>query len=67
MCSRQSHLLQPLTALTPTNVTFKLTDVERQGFDKIKQIVARNTLLIYPGFNERFDIYLSVGLATEVT
>ena len=56
MRARQSHLLQPLTAITSTKVTFKWTYVKQQLFDKIKQIVACNTLLIYPDFNERFDI-----------
>ena len=48
MWSRQLHLLQPLTALTSTKVTFKWTDAEKKSFDKIEQLVARNTLLIYP-------------------
>ena len=51
MWYRRSHLLQPLTALPSTKVNFKWTDVEQQAFDKIKQIVARETLLIYPDFN----------------
>ena len=57
MCDRRSHLLQPLTAVTSNKVKFKWTDTEQQAFDKIKQIVACNILLIYPDFNERFDIY----------
>ena len=55
--SRRSHLLQPLTSLTSTEVRFEWTNSEQQAFDKIKQIVARYTLLIYPGFNERFYIH----------
>ena len=55
--ARRSHLLQPLTALTSTKVKFKLTDVEQWAFNKIKQIVAVDTLLIYPDFNEHFDIH----------
>ena len=27
-------------------------------FDEIKQIVARDTLLIYPDFNKRYDIHM---------
>ena len=52
-----SHLLQPLTALTSTKIKFKWTDVEQKAFNKIKRIVARDTLLIYPYFNEHFDIH----------
>ena len=57
MRSRRSHLLQPLTALTSTKVKFKWTDAKQQAFDKIKRIVARDTLLIYTDFNEHFDIH----------
>ena len=57
MLERRSHLLQPLTVLTSTTVMFKCTDVEQKAFDKLKRIVARDTLLIYPDFNERFDIH----------
>ena len=57
MWDKQSHLLQPLTALTSTKVKFKWTDVEQQAFDKNKLIVPRNTLLIYPDFSEHFDIH----------
>ena len=57
MWERLSHLLQTLTELTSTKVTSKWTDVEQKPFDKIKQIFARNTLLIYPDFNARFDIH----------
>ena len=40
-----------------TKVTFKWIDAEQQAFNKIQQIVARNTLWIYPDFNVRFDIH----------
>ena len=36
---------------------FKCTDVEQKWFDKIKSIVAQDTLLAYPHFNKRFDIH----------
>ena len=52
-----SHLLQPFTALTSNKVKFKYTEVEQKAFDEIKQIVTRDTLLIYPDFNEHFDIH----------
>ena len=57
MWDRRSHLLQPLNTLTSNTVMFKWIDVEQQEFGKIKQIVACDTLLIYPDFNESFDIH----------
>ena len=57
MWYRRSHLLQPLTELTSTKVKFKWTDAKQQAFDKIKQTVARDTLLLYLDFNESFDIH----------
>ena len=50
-------MLKPLTAPTSTKVTVKWVEVKKQAFDKIKQIVARDTLLIYPDFNEPFYIH----------
>ena len=34
--AKQSHLLQPLTVLTPKKVKFKWTFVEQKSFDEIK-------------------------------
>ena len=61
MGAKQSNLLQPLTALTSNKVKFKWTFVEQKAFDEIKKIVTRETLLIYPDFNKRFDIYTDVS------
>ena len=44
-----------------TKVKFKWKDVKQQAFDKIKEIVARNTLLIYRDFNECFDIHINAS------
>ena len=54
---QQSHLLQLLTALTPTKVKFKWTDVEQKSFNEIKLIVSHETLLIHPDFNKTIDIH----------
>ena len=43
MWYRWSHLLQPLTSLTPDKVTFKWTSVEQKSFTDIKHIFARET------------------------
>ena len=57
MCDKLSHLLQPLTALTPNKVKSKWTFFEQKLFDEIKWIVIRDTLLIYPDFNKCFGIH----------
>ena len=44
MWSRRSHLLQPLTALTPSKVRFKWTEMEQKVFDDIKRYVAHDNL-----------------------
>ena len=36
---------------------FKYTQVELDAFGKIKRIVARDTLLTFPGFNKTFKIH----------
>ena len=57
MWPRRSHLLQPLTALTPSKVRFKWTEMEKKVFDDIKQYVAHDNLWSYPDFNN-FLIYI---------
>ena len=59
--SNPPNLLQYLTARTSTKVMFKWTDVEQKAFDKIKQIAARDTLLLYTDFNESFDIHMNAS------
>ena len=55
--AKRSYLLHPLTALTPNKVKLKWNDVEQKVFDDIKCAVSQDTLLAYPDFNGRFDIY----------
>ena len=57
MWPKRSHLLQSLTALKPSKVSFKLTDMEQKSFDDIKQDVVHNNFLSYPDFNNIFDIH----------
>ena len=57
MWAKQSHLLHPLTSLKSNNVKFKWTDIEHKAFDKIKRIVARDTILINPDINKYLDIH----------
>ena len=46
-----------LTRLTPIKRKFKFTQVKKYAFDKIKRIMARNTLLTYKYFNETFKFH----------
>ena len=52
-----SHMLVPLTTLTSIKRNFKWTQFEQDAFEKIKLIVARDTLLTYPDFNETVKIH----------
>ena len=47
MWIRRSEVLAPLIRLTSANVKFKWTNVKQMAFDKIKQIVRRETLLLF--------------------
>ena len=47
----------PLTRLTSSNIKFEWTNIEQMAFDKIKQIVRRETLLSYQDFNKPFEIH----------
>ena len=57
MWPRRPHMVAPLTKLTSIKRDYKWTEVKQDYFDKIKRIVARDTLLTYPDFNETFKIY----------
>ena len=57
MWERRSHKLAPLNNITSSKVKCKWTKVEQDTFDKINRIVARDTLLDYPYFNEEFKIH----------
>ena len=50
-------MLAPLTKLTSIKRNLEWTQVKQDAFDKIKRIVARDTLLTYLGFNETFKIH----------
>ena len=57
MWPRCSHTLAPLTKIIYFKRNFKWTQVEQYYFKKNKRIVARDTLLTYPDFNETFKIH----------
>ena len=53
----RSTILQPIVNLTKKQTPFKWTQVHDQAFHKIKQALAKDTLLIYPDPNLPFDVY----------
>ena len=57
MWQRRSHTLAPLTKLTSIKINFKWKQVGKDDFDKIKRIVACDTLLTSPDSNETFKIH----------
>ena len=59
ICRRQSHMLAPLNKTTSIKEEFKWTNVEQDSFNKIKQIMAYDTLLTYTYFNEIFKIRIN--------
>ena len=57
----RSHTLAPLTKLTSIKKKFKWMNVEQYAFSEIKRIVAWDTLLTYPYFNETFKIHTNAS------
>ena len=57
MWTRRSHTLAYLTIILSNKRKFKWTKIKQDAFDEIKQIVAHDTLLTYPDFNETFKIH----------
>jgi hypothetical protein len=57
MWKKCSEILAPLTALTSAKVKWKWGDAEQKGFDTMKRIMARETILAYPNFNKPFEIH----------
>ena len=62
MWPRRPHTLATLTKLTFIKNKCKWTKVEQDAFEKIKRVVARNTLLTYPHFNEIFKIHIDASV-----
>ena len=57
MWRKRSEILAPLTELTSDKNKWEWTNVHQRSFDLIKKVLARETLLSYPNFNEVFDIH----------
>ena len=46
-----------LTRITTIKVKYKWTKIKQYMFDEIERILDRDTLLVYPYFNEEFNIH----------
>ena len=57
MWIRRSHVLAPLAALTSKTTKWHWGEREQWSFDKMKQIISKETLLAYPDFNKPFIIH----------
>eukprot|EP00957_Ditylum_brightwellii_P038990 2947117-Ditylum_brightwellii.AAC.1 len=57
MWKGRAEKLSPLIVLTSKNAIWKWTEVEQQVFEAVKTAVAKNTLLVYPDFKEKFEIH----------
>ena len=51
------YMLATLTKITLSKVKFKWTKIKQDAFNETDRIVARDTLLTCPGFNEEFNIH----------
>jgi hypothetical protein len=53
----RSHLLAPLSSLTSAKVEWKWTTEHQEAFDKMKALIAKETLLTFPDFSQEFEIH----------
>ncbi len=58
---RRSHILAPLTELTKKNRPFRWGSDEQTAFERIKQMVSRETLLSFPDFTQTFHVYMDAS------
>ena len=61
MWPKRSEILAPLTAVTSASNRWKWTEVEDNAFKEMKQVMARETLLAFPDFNEPFVIHMDAS------
>jgi hypothetical protein len=57
MWIRRSDILAPLSKLTSKTARWQWTKVEQNAFEKMKRIISRETLLVYPDFTKPFVIH----------
>ena len=55
---RRSHIIAPLAKLSgQSKAKFAWTEVEQKAFEATKDMIASETLLAYPDFNQPFHVY----------
>ena len=57
MWKRRSHICAPLTSMVGANAKFEWGSEQQKAFNKMKRLIAKETLLTFPDFNEEFHIY----------
>ena len=57
MWPKRSETLAPLSSMTSNKSKWQWTEAHQQAFENIKRIITRETLLMYPDFNQVFDIH----------
>jgi hypothetical protein len=57
MWRMRSHLLAPLSALVSPKVKFEWRKEHQDAFDQFKTLISKETLLMFPNFNEPFHIF----------
>ncbi len=57
MWIRRSHVLAPLASLTSKTVKWQWGPEQSEAFQKMKRIIAKETLLAYPNFDKPFVIH----------
>jgi hypothetical protein len=53
----RSHLLAPLSSLTSAKIKWKWTPEHQEAFEKMKALIAKETLLTFPDFSQEFEIH----------
>jgi hypothetical protein len=53
----RSHLLAPLSSMTSAKVKWKCTTECQDSFEKMKAIMAKETLVTFPDFTKEFEIH----------
>ncbi len=62
MWIRRSHILAPLQKLLKKGTRWAWNSEHQRAFDNLKRVMAKQTLLHYPNFNETFKIYTDASL-----
>ena len=57
MWIRRSHILAPLATLTSKTTRWKWGPEQSKAFQLAKRVIARQTMLAYPGFNKPLQIH----------